>query len=118
MVVKAKKHSKKQFKFAVKCGEPVTDGVFDIANFEKFLSDKIKVKGKAGMLGNDVSLERDNASNEVRVVSKIPFSKRYLKYLTKKFLKKNELREYIRIVASEKSSYQLKYFNIQNDTEE
>ena len=37
---------------------------------------------------------------------------RYLKYLTKKFLKKNNLRDYIRVVANTKTSYELCYFQI------
>ena len=37
---------------------------------------------------------------------------RYLKYLTKKFLKKNNLRDYIRVVADTKTSYELRYFQI------
>ena len=37
---------------------------------------------------------------------------RYLKYLTKKFLKKKNLRDYIRVVATSKSNYELRYFQI------
>jgi hypothetical protein len=37
---------------------------------------------------------------------------RYLKYLTKKFLKKNNLRDYIRVVATNKTAYELRYFQI------
>jgi large subunit ribosomal protein L22e len=42
---------------------------------------------------------------------------RYLKYLTKKFLKKNSLRDYIRVVATNKANYELRYFQI-NPAEE
>ena len=41
-----------------------------------------------------------------------PPPSRYLKYLTKKFLKKNNLRDYIRVVADTKASYELRYFQI------
>lgn len=62
--------------------------------------------------------------------SSIPFSKRYLKYLTKKFLKKNQLRDWIRyvvvllrsdvhslirmcsVIASSKDTYELRFYNI------
>ena len=47
-----------------------------------------------------------------------PFSKRYLKYLTKKYLKKNNLRDWLRVVAASKDSYELWYFQINNDEEE
>lgn len=35
-------------------------------------------------------------NSKIILTSSIPFSKRYLKYLTKKFLKKNTLRDWIR----------------------
>jgi len=37
--------------------------------------------------------------------------------LTKKFLKKQQLRDYIRVIAGAKNSYDLRYFNIHNDEE-
>ena len=43
---------------------------------------------------------------------------RYLKYLTKKFLKKNNLRDYIRVVATSKTAYELRYFQINTADEE
>ena len=45
-----------------------------------------------------------------------PFSKRYLKYLGKKYLKSQNLRDFLRIVAPNKSSYEMRYFNI-NDAD-
>jgi len=43
---------------------------------------------------------------------------RYLKYLTKKFLKKNNLRDYIRVVASSLIGYELRYFQVNPEEEE
>lgn len=43
-------------------------------------------------------------------------SKRYLKYLTKKFLKKHQLRDWLRVV-SEKDGYIVKYFKVAQDEE-
>lgn len=45
------------------------------------------------------------------------FSFRYLKYLTKKYLKKNNLRDWLRVVASDKETYELRYFQISQDDE-
>ena len=39
-------------------------------------------------------------------------SHRYLKYLTKKYLKKNNLRDWLRVVANTKTGYELRYFNV------
>ena len=41
-------------------------------------------------------------------------SSRYLKYLTKKYLKKQQLRDYLHVVAPNglKNNYELRYFNM------
>merc|ERR1711988_1306687 len=81
--------SKKVLKFTVDCSQPVDDGIMDAASFEKFLLDRIKVGGKTGNLGDLVSVSRDKA--KVVVTSETAFSKRYLKYLSKKYLKKQQV---------------------------
>ena len=58
-------------------------------------------------------MRRFQGDTKITVTSNIPFSKRYLKYLTKKFLKKNTLRDYLRVVASSKDNYQLRFYNIE-----
>ena len=107
-------------KFTIDCTEPVNDKVLDPASFEKFLHDRIKVNGKTGVLGEAVKINRE--STKLQIVAEAPFSKRYLKYLTKKYLKKQQLRDYLRVVASNKTTYLLKYYNIsanaQDDDEE
>jgi len=99
-------------KFVIDYSKPAADGVFDGADFEKFLHDRIKVEGKAGQLGDSVKVTRESNNNRITVTSNVAFSKRYLKYLTKKFLKKNSLRDWIRVVASSKDNYQLRFYNI------
>ena len=117
---------------------------------EKFLLDRIKVGGKVGNLGDLVSVSRDKA--KVMVTSETAFSKRYLKYLSKKYLKKQQarmtvwrqliahaavsssrpanattdfecsvlqLRDWLHVIASSKTSYELRYYNIHDqDAEE
>jgi len=81
---------------------PVEDGIFDSGNFEQFLWEKVKVNGKTGNLGNVVHTER--LKNKTTVVSEKQFSKRYLKYLPKKYLKKNNLPDWLRVVTSDKET--------------
>merc|ERR1712166_1617189 len=81
-----------------------------------FLLKRIKVEGKVGNLTDKVAVTSD--ANKIVVTATMAFSKRYLKYLTKKYLKKSELRDYLHVVASDKSTYVLKYFNVQQDEEE
>eukprot|EP00981_Chlorochromonas_danica_P014225 scaffold7567_cov167-Ochromonas_danica.AAC.5 len=113
-----KKSSKKSVaKFTIDCWQPIEDKVFDPAHFEKFLHDKIKVNGKAGKLGTKVVVSRDKT--KVQVAAELPFSKRYLKYLTKKYLKKQELRDFLHVIATSKSNYELRYFKVSGgDAEE
>ncbi|KAK6321488.1 hypothetical protein J4Q44_G00084640 [Coregonus suidteri] len=111
------KKKKQVLKFTLDCTHPVEDGIMDAANFEQFLQERIKVNGKAGNLGGGVvSIER--SKSKISVNSEVPFSKRYLKYLTKKYLKKNNLRDWLRVVANTKESYELRYFQINQDEEE
>ena len=112
--VVAKKVARKAIaKFTIDCSAPVEDKVLDPASFEKFLHDKIKVMGKAGNLGTKVTITREK--NKIAVAAELPFSKRYLKYLTKKYLKKQQLRDFLNVVATSKGTYELKYFKINNE---
>ena len=98
------------------CTHPVEDGIMNVSDFETFLNDKIKVGGKTQNMGTNVALER--TKSKIILTADIPFSKRYLKYLTKKYLKKSNLRDYLRVVTSQKDSYELRYFQINNEEEE
>jgi len=102
-------------KLVIDCTEPANDEIFDTSAFEKFLHDRFKVAGKTGVLGDLVAITIDG--NIVTVNAKVQFAKRYLKYLTKKFLKKAALRDYIRVIATPKG-YHLRYFNFHQDEEE
>lgn len=55
---------------------------------------------------------------KIHVITTIPFSKRYLKYLTKKFLKRSQLRDWLRVVATSKNGFEIKFFNVSLDQEE
>ncbi|KAK2158656.1 hypothetical protein LSH36_166g05000 [Paralvinella palmiformis] len=84
------KRVKLELKYTVDCTHPVEDGILDCSSFK----------------------------SKIVVTSEIPFSKRYLKYLTKKYLKKHSLRDWLRVVANNKDSYELRYFQINNEEEE
>merc|ERR1711973_739092 len=113
---KGMKKKKLNLKFTIDCTHPVEDGIMNPADFETFLKQKIKVNNKVGNLGGHVQVEL--AKNKITVSSEIAFSKRYLKYLTKKYLKKNNLRDWLRVVANAKNCYELRYFNINNEEED
>ena len=70
----------------------------------------------SGNLGERVRVSIENA--KIIVNAEAPFSKRYLKYLTKKYLKKQQLRDYLHVIAPSKGTYELRYFNINADDDE
>eukprot|EP00933_Yihiella_yeosuensis_P052467 TRINITY_DN5054_c0_g5_i1.p1 TRINITY_DN5054_c0_g5~~TRINITY_DN5054_c0_g5_i1.p1 ORF type:complete len:124 (+),score=44.40 TRINITY_DN5054_c0_g5_i1:99-470(+) len=110
------KGKKVTLKFTVDCQAPADDNIIEPKDFEKFLTNRIKVDGKTGNLGDKVSISRDKS--KITVTAESPFSKRYLKYLGKKYLKAQQLRDFLRIVAPSKTSYELRYFNINEDKDE
>lgn len=113
----AQKKKKEHLRFGVDCTNIAEDNIMDVADFEKYLKERFKVNGKIGNLGSLVSFERQKM--KVYVNSDVHYSKRYLKYLTKKYLKKNSLRDWIRVVSNDKDLYELRYFRISsNDDEE
>jgi len=114
-VVRRGKGKKQLLHYNIDCKIPSDDGIFEPDKFVTFLLSTIKVNGKKGNLGENVKVSREKST--IQVVAQAPFAKRYLKYLTKKYLKRNQLRDWLRVVSANKNSYSLKYFNI-HDAEE
>ena len=110
---KGKAAKKSTKKFVIDCAAPVDDKVLDIASFEKYLNERVKIEGKQGNLApNGVQITRDRTKITVATPDAVKFSKRQLKYLSKRYLKKQQLRDYLRVIANSKNSYQLKYYQI------
>lgn len=114
------KAKKSIVKFVVDCSEAVDDKVLDVAAFEKYLQDRIKINGKTGQLaGHSVIITRDRTKVTVASPSELGFSKRQLKYLSKRYLKKLQLKNFLRVVAASKNSYEMRYYAISGgDAEE
>ncbi|KAK4470884.1 hypothetical protein MN116_005655 [Schistosoma mekongi] len=105
---------KQALKFSICCSPGVIDeDIISPGTLEKYLKEHIKVNKKLNNLGKDVHIERDKST--INITANIPFSKRYLKYLTKKFLKRHKLRDFLRVVAKSKDSYELRFFNFENE---
>ncbi|KAJ9294062.1 hypothetical protein DTO271G3_7190 [Paecilomyces variotii] len=112
-----KKSQKVTKKYVINASQPASDKIFDVSAFEKFLHDRIKVEGRVGNLGENVQISQ-SGDGKIEVVTHIPFSGRYLKYLTKKFLKKQQLRDWLRVVSTSKGVYELRFYNVVNDAED
>ncbi|RPA85520.1 60S ribosomal protein L22 [Ascobolus immersus RN42] len=112
-----KQTGKVTHKFVINASIPAQDKIFDVNAFEKFLHDRIKVEGRVGNLTDQVVISQEG-DGKIVVVAHRDFSGRYLKYLTKKFLKKNQLRDWLRVVSVSRGNYELRFFNVVNDEEE
>ncbi|KAJ5276555.1 Ribosomal protein L22e [Penicillium chrysogenum] len=114
---RGRKAQKVTQKFVINASQPASDKIFDVSAFEKFLHDRIKVEGRVGNLGENVVISQ-SGDGKIEVVAHIPFSGRYLKYLTKKYLKKQQLRDWLRVVSTSKGVYELRFYNVVNDEAE
>ena len=112
-MIKTGGKKQKAQKFYINCKLPIEDNVIVLKDFESYLTQKIKVDDKTGNLGTSVTVSSEKES--IVIESKVPFSKRSLKYYTKKYLKKQDLKEFLRVLASGKNSYELRYFKIENN---
>ncbi|KAL8860351.1 MAG: hypothetical protein Q9178_003322 [Gyalolechia marmorata] len=101
-------------KFIINASQPASDKIFDVSAFEKFLHEKIKVDNRVGNLGDIIQISQVG-EGKIEVIAHTQFSGRYLKYLTKKFLKKQQLRDWLRVVSTSQGVYELRFFNVVND---
>ncbi|QPG75256.1 hypothetical protein FOA43_002606 [Brettanomyces nanus] len=112
-----KKSEKVAKTFTVDCSAPTDNGVFDPASYVKYLVEHIKVEGHTGNLGEEISVSQEGESKVV-IVSTAPFSGKYLKYLSKRYLKKNQIRDWIRFISVKKNEYALQFYSVAVDEDE
>ncbi|KAA6403697.1 MAG: putative ribosomal protein L22 [Streblomastix strix] len=102
-------------KYAIACHAQAKDNIMQPQKLEQYLRQKIKIAGKTHSLAKHVKTKVKK--DKVIVLARDPFQKRYLKYLTKRFLKKNALRDWIRVISNGKHGYRLVYYKIEQEDE-
>lgn len=103
----------KKARYIVDLTVATNDGIIKAAQFVEYFQSRIKVDGKAGALAGKVEVKREGS--KVIIDTSVPYAKRYFKYLTRKYLAKNSLRDYIRVISSSKNAYELRYFKTQSE---
>jgi large subunit ribosomal protein L22e len=73
--------------------------------------------GVKGKLGESVKISRSEGIVTVEVENDAT-AKRQLKYLTRRYLKKQTLSNYLRVIAPKKDTYMIKYLASTGDAEE
>jgi len=104
---------KKQFK--IDCSIPCNDKIWEepvVESFEQYLVANTKLHGKKGKLADKVRIALDKDAHCVNISTTMKYRKKYFKYLTKKFLKKKNMREWFKVISSKRGEYQLRYFRI------
>lgn len=125
--------AKKYETFSINVTAPVKAELFDTPAFVEFLTANFKATkgGKKGSVGKfdcraskeenlaqyskSVIISANKQGTRVLIHTKTPLSKAYIKFMTKKYLKKNELRDYMRVLATGKNHYSVKFLNVKNN---
>lgn len=112
-----KKKEKSYKKINVDFNAPVSNNLVSLETALAYLQNNIKINGIKKKLGESVKVtggnEKGGAKNTIQVQAdnKMKFSKRYVKYLVKKFLKRENISGYLRVIANGYQSYVVKLFN-------
>jgi large subunit ribosomal protein L22e len=112
-----KKKDKHYRKFNVDLNQAVSNNLLSVEAAVKYLRQNIKVQGLKNKLGDSVQVDstdkKDKQKNSivVSVDNTMKFSKRYVKYLIKKFLKRENISLYLRVISSGSSGYLVKLFS-------
>jgi large subunit ribosomal protein L22e len=112
-----KKKDKHYRKFTVDFNQAVNNNLLSVEAAVKYLNQNIKVSGLKNKLGDSVMVsatdKKDKQKNclTVQADNTMKFSKRYVKYLIKKFLKRENVSLYLRVISNGPNSYLVKLFS-------
>lgn len=104
-------------KFTVDFNQAVTNNLLSLEAAVKYLNQHIKVNGLKGKLGETIKVNQTDKKDRqkncivVAVDNSITFSKRYVKYLVKKFLKRENVSLYLRVISNGSNTYLVKLFS-------
>jgi large subunit ribosomal protein L22e len=111
-----KKKEKAYRKFTVDFNQAVSNNLLSLEAASKYITQNVKINGLKGKLGESVKVtqtdKKDKQKNSliVAVDNTMKFSKRYVKYLVKKFLKRENISLYLRVISNGSNGYLVKLF--------
>ena len=100
--------------YSVDFNSPCSNNLLTLESAEKYLKCNFKVNGLKGKLGETIKVattdKKDNRKNTVviSVDNKVQFSKRYIKYLVKKFLRREGIVRYLTVSSTSPNAYTVK----------
>lgn len=99
----------------IDCSAPLADQFFELQDFVEYLTKMMKVAGLRNNLNGKLTIEGDAKDKRIVVRAESKYSKRACRYYARKFLKKNNLRERFRVVASAKDTYELRPYRVSSN---
>ena len=119
--IKENKTSKKEKvykKYFVDFSDPLDNKLLSIESAMKYLNSNMKIDGLKGNLKDFVKINVDDKRNKksllIQVDNQMQFSKKYIKYLVKKFLKREGIVKYLTVLSNSPNSYEVKVLKNNN----
>ena len=101
-------------KYTIDFNSPIENNLLTLESALKYLQSNMKLKGLKGKLGDSIKInsteKTDNAKNVlvISVDTTLEFSKKYLKYLMKKFLKREGIGKFLTVSSTSPNGYTVK----------
>jgi large subunit ribosomal protein L22e len=106
-------------KFFVDFSEPLDNKLLSIESAMKYLNSNMKIDGLKGNLKDFIKISVDDKRNKkcllIQVDNQMQFSKKYIKYLVKKFLKREGIVKYLTVLSNSPNSYEVKVLKNNNE---
>ena len=106
-------------KFYVDFSEPLDNKLLSIESASKFLNSNMKIDGLKGNLKDIIKINVNEKKNKkcllIQVDNQLQFSKKYIKYLVKKFLKREGIVNYLTVLSNSPNSYAVKVLKNNNE---
>merc|ERR1711935_903945 len=96
--------------------ECIDDKLFTSEEVKDYFVRNMKVDGKKGNFTDKVELKVEN--NNLKIISSVKISPRYLGFLSKKFVFSKNLNEWIRVLSDGKGGREFTYFKVEKQGEE
>ena len=110
-----KEQPKRTYKvFNVDFNSPCSNNLLTLESAQKYLASNFKVNGLKNKLGESIKVamtdKKDKRKNTivVSVDNKLQFSKRYIKYLVKKYLRREGIARFLTVSATAPNAYTVK----------
>ena len=101
-------------KYTIDFSGPVDNNLLTLESALKYLQSNMKLNGLKGKLGDSIKIssteKTDKAKNTlvISVDNSLEFSKKYLKYLVKKFLKREGIGKFLTVPSTSLNAYTVK----------